>query len=133
MRKPKIRLSIFKEDQGFTATGQWRTRYLNTYGENWKELQAMIIDMLNLSFEDKGYTFTIKDVSLSYDLKSFFEFYRVINAKVLAERIGMNQSLLAQYIHGIKKPSQTQIKRILKGVHEIGKELTEIDLLERVA
>ena len=60
------------------------------------------------------------------DLASFFEFYKVINAKALSERIGMNQSLLAQYINGSKKPSPTQTQRILKGVQQVGKELASI-------
>jgi hypothetical protein len=55
--------------------------------------------------------------------------YRVINAKALSERIGMNQSLLAQYIKGIKKPSPVQVKRILDGVQQIGRELSEVRFL----
>ena len=43
-----------------------------------------------------------------------------------AKRIGMNQSLLAQYISGTKKPSSTQTKRILSGVQQVGKELAAI-------
>jgi len=62
-------------------------------------------------------------------VESFFEFYKVINAKALSKRIGMNQSLLSQYINGIKKPSPTQIKRILNGVQQIGKELAEVRFL----
>lgn len=62
-------------------------------------------------------------------MQSFFEFYKVINAKALSERIGMNQSLLAQYITGKKKPSPTQTERILKGVQQIGRELAEIRFL----
>jgi hypothetical protein len=38
----------------------------------------------------------------------------------------MNQSLLAQYIKGNKKPSIAQKKRILKGIHKVGKELSDI-------
>jgi len=41
----------------------------------------------------------------------------------------MNQSLLAQYINGIKKPSANQTKRILQGVQQVGKELTAIQFL----
>jgi hypothetical protein len=41
----------------------------------------------------------------------------------------MNQSLLAQYIKGIKKPSTNQTQRILEGVQQIGRELAEIRLL----
>jgi hypothetical protein len=41
----------------------------------------------------------------------------------------MNQSLLAQYIKGIKKPSSSQTKRILLGVQQIGRELSEVRFL----
>ena len=47
--------------------------------------------------------------------------YKIINAKALSERIGMNQSLLAQYIKGIMKPSPAQTRIILKGVQQIGR------------
>jgi len=42
----------------------------------------------------------------------------------------MNQSLLAQYIKGIKKPSAAQTKRILQGVQKIGRELSEVQFSE---
>ena len=51
------------------------------------------------------------------------------DARFLAERIGMNQSLLAQYTSGIKKPSEKQLKRILNGIHSVGKELSDISLI----
>jgi hypothetical protein len=127
--KPKLKLNIIKEDEGYTAVGQWRNRSLVTCGDTWAELQTMIIDMLNLTFEDLGYTYTIDEIEFTYDLASFFEFYNIINAKALSERIGMNQSLLAQYIKGIKKPSTTQTKRILQGVQQIGRELSEVRFL----
>ncbi len=63
------------------------------------------------------------------DLPHFFEFYNIINAKALSERIGMNQSLLAQYIKSIKKPSANQTQRILQGVQQISWELAEISFL----
>jgi DNA-binding transcriptional regulator YdaS (Cro superfamily) len=50
----------------------------------------------------------------------------VINAKFLAKKIGMNPTLLSQYVQGRKKPSETQTEKILAGIHQIGKELTEI-------
>lgn len=128
-KKPKIKLEIIKEDLGYTAMGQWKNRGLVTCGDNWDELQDMIIEMLDLSFEDLGYTFSIDEIKFEYDLESFFDFYKVINAKALSERIGMNQSLLAQYIKGIKKPSAPQTKRILEGVQQVGRELSEIRFL----
>jgi hypothetical protein len=89
----------------------------------------MIVEMVNLVFEDLGYTYTIEEIELKFDLESFFNFYKVINAKALSERIGMNQSLLAQYIKGIKKPSPVQARRILSGVQQIGRELAEVKFL----
>lgn len=71
---------------------------------------------------------TVEEIKFEYDLESFFDFYKVINAKALSERIGMHQSLLAQYIRGIKKPSPSQTKRIVDGVRQIGKELSEVNL-----
>jgi hypothetical protein len=41
----------------------------------------------------------------------------------------MNQSLLAQYIKGIKKPSSNQALKILQGVQQIGNELAAIRFL----
>lgn len=127
--KPRIELTIIKEDVGYGATGKWKNRFMATCGDTWEELQEMIIEMVNLTFEDLGYTYTMDEIKLKYDLQSFFDFYKVINATALSERIGMNQSLLAQYIKGIKKPSAAQTKRILEGVHQIGKELSEIRFL----
>lgn len=127
--KPKIKLTIIKEDIGYGATGKWKDRFMATCGDTWDELQSMIIEMVNLTFEDLGYTYTLDEIELTYDLESFFAFYRVINAKALSERIGINQSLLAQYIKGIKKPSPTQTQRILKGVQQIGRELAEARFL----
>jgi DNA-binding transcriptional regulator YdaS (Cro superfamily) len=63
------------------------------------------------------------------DLPQFFEFYKVLNAKAISERIGMHQSLLAQYISGIKKPSAIQLSRIQNGIREIGQELCNVSLL----
>ncbi len=77
--------------------------------------------------EDKIITETNLEVTL--DLPQFFKFYKVINAKALSERIGINQSLLAQYIKGNKQPSPTQTRRILTGVQQVGKELAAIRFL----
>jgi len=70
--------------------------------------------------------FCSKSPALRVAAKRFFAFYKVLNAKALSKRIGMNQSLLAQYIKGIKKPSTTQTGRILNGVQQIGRELAEV-------
>lgn len=79
--------------------------------------------------EDDGRKVTTKNIKLEIDLKQFFQYYRVINARFLAERIGMNPTLLSQYVQGRKKPSQQQTAKILEGIHSIGRELSEINLV----
>lgn len=129
MRKPKIAMTITKENVGYSAYALVNDISINTQGDTFEELKAMILDAVNLAFEDKGFVYGIDEIKFSYDLESFFDFYKVINAKALSERIGMNQSLLAQYIKGLKKPSAAQTKRILNGVQQIGRELSEVRFL----
>lgn len=64
---------------------------------------------------------------LEIDFKQFFQYYKVLNAKFLADKI--NPTLLSQYVQGQKKPSETQIEKILYGIHQIGQELSEINLI----
>lgn len=126
MKKPKITMTVIKEDTGYSAVTNVGNNLITTEGETFEELKAMALDAVNLTFEDKGFIYTTDEIILKPDLASFFEFYKVINAKALSERIGMNQSLLAQYINGNKKPSSSQTQRILKGVQQVGKELASI-------
>ncbi len=43
----------------------------------------------------------------------------------------MNPTLLSQYVQGHKKPSEAQTEKILYGIHQIGQELSEINLIHR--
>ncbi len=129
MNKPKVHITKTKETEGYSATTKINNDFIATEGDSFEDLKANILEALNLSFEDSHINFSIDDIGFNYDLASFFEFYKVINAKALSERIEMNQSLLAQYIRGTKKPSKKQTNRILKGVQKIGKELSEVNFL----
>ncbi len=129
MKKPTLTITIVKEDTGYSAATSVKDIHIHTEGETLEELRDNVLQAVNLSFEDKGFTYSAHEIILKPDLQSFFEFYKVINAKALSERIGMNQSLLAQYIKGIKKPSPSQTERILKGVQQVGKELASIQFL----
>ena len=122
-------MTIIKEESGYSATASVKEVHINTEGETLEELKENVLEAVNLSFEDKGFAYTANEITLKPDMQSFFDFYKVINAKALSERIGMNQSLLAQYIKGIKKPSPSQAQRILKGVQQVGKELASMQFL----
>ena len=71
-----------------------------------------------------------REVKFEIDFEQFFKYYKVLNAKFLAEKIGMNPTLLSQYVQGHKKPSDKQTQKILAGIHQIGQELSGINLLQ---
>lgn len=100
-----------------------------TTGRDLPALKKNMVDALNLYFEENGRVVSEDALKISLDLPQFFAFYKVINAKALSERIGMNSSLLAQYISGAKKPSAMQARRILEGVQQVGRELMAIQAL----
>jgi transcriptional regulator with XRE-family HTH domain len=94
-----------------------------------------IAQMLNQCYEAESLYFNQDEKRMAkikhrlvWDWKSFFIHYKIINAKILAERIGMNASLLSQYIQGTKMPSPQQINKIIDGIHLIGQELKEMQL-----
>ncbi len=127
--KRKINASVEKTHTGFSA---FAIDYpVFTTGKTISELSDNILEALNLYFEDNGIQLNEKNLNLEIDLKQFFQYYRVINAKFLAERIGMNPTLLSQYVQGRKRPSPAQVEKILDGIHEIGRELSELSLVSK--
>jgi hypothetical protein len=129
MKKPKIVMSVIKEDTGYSANALVQGIFIGTEGEDMAELKNNIVEAVNLAFEDKAIKYELSEITLKPDLQSFFDFYKVINAKVLGARINMDQKLLSQYINGKKKPSAVQTKRIFEGVQQMGKELAAIQFI----
>lgn len=122
----KVEMIVEKTKTGYSA---YAVKYnVFTTGRTLEQLKRNMLESLNLFFEESSKpAIDIVELKITLDLPQFFAFYKVLNAKVLSERIGMNQSLLAQYIKGNKIPSIQQTKRILDGVREVGKELAEIN------
>ncbi len=98
-------------------------------GESIPDLLKNLVEAAELYFEEEGIVVSHQDIKLEIDFKQFFEHYRVLNSKVLAETIGMNPTLLSQYVKGHKKPSEKQTEKILSGIHQIGRELADINLI----
>lgn len=72
-----------------------------------------------------------KEYCLKYkmDVSSLFEWFSGILTKAGVSKItGMNQSLISQYVSGIKTPSTKQTKKIERALHHLGQELLEIEL-----
>lgn len=69
-----------------------------------------------------------EEYQVKYDLQTLFEKFNVINKTVLAEKAGINSSLLRQYSCGLAFASEKQKLKIEKAIHEIGSSLLEVCL-----
>lgn len=97
------------------ATQSQRENYtVDSFGIHWEDIDE------DLSFE--GF-FKTKNPSQLYEL---FMSHPEINASAVARRIGISQSLLAQYISGNKRPSKERLELIKDEIRLIGKELLSI-------
>jgi len=127
--KKKIQFIVEKTDTGFSAYSDIYPVY--TTGQSFTELLNNAVEAMNLFLSENDSQITEKNIAFEIDLKQFFQYYRVINSKFLARRIGMNESLLSQYVQGRKKPSTAQTNKILLGIQEIGRELSNINLFNK--
>ncbi len=99
------------------ATQSQREKYeTDAFGIHWPELDE------DLSFE--GF-FRKRNETALYKL---FIAHPELNASAVARRLGLAQSLLAQYISGTKKPSSQREKMILAEIRKIGNELSAVSL-----
>ena len=90
----------------------------------------------NFKADDFGINWPDIDEDLSFEgffqPKNRTELYRLfmahpeLNASAIARRMGISQSLFAQYISGTKKPSKDRLKQIYATLHAIGQELIYI-------
>jgi predicted RNase H-like HicB family nuclease len=125
----KIGMIVEKTDTGFSAYSDDYPIF--TSGRTITELMDNAYEATNLYFEDEKIQITHENLKFEIDFKQFFQYYKVLNSKFLADKIGMNPTLLSQYVQGHKKPSESQTEKILAGIHQIGKELSEINLIYR--
>ena len=123
--KKKILVIIEKSDTGFSAYAETYPVY--TTASTMNELIDNTIEAFSLYFENEK--FNSAQIGFEIDFKQFFQYYKVLNSKALAEKIGMNPTLLSQYVRGHKRPSQKQSQRILYGINQIGQELAEIKVI----
>lgn len=97
------------------ATKEQREKYeADEYGLHWEDIDE------DLSFE--GF-FDKQETTLLYKI---FMAHPELNVSAIARRLGISQSLMAQYISGKKNASNARIKMILDTVREIGKELIAV-------
>jgi len=128
--KKKIDMIIEKTKTGFSVYA--KDFPIFTTGKTIADLINQTYEAVTFYFEEQNIKVTHDNINFEVDFKQFFQYYKVINSKVLAEKIGMNPTLLSQYVQGRKKPSDQQTDKILFGIHQIGRELSELNLIHRI-
>lgn len=110
--------SLFFYHRLLMATPEERENYeLWEYGIRWDDLDE------DISYESFYYEDTKEPAN---GIQAAFLKNPYLNVSAIARRIGIQQSLLASYIKGTKKPSAGRKKEILDAIHNIGHELLEI-------
>ncbi len=95
------------------ATDEERAQYVFGYdGIHWRNLDE------DISFE----SFAYEDAEPSA-MQRFFLTHNEINVAEFARSMGINPTLLRNYINGFKKPSQEREKEIMNHIHKIGAEM----------
>lgn len=100
------------------ATDEERNDYeMDDEGIHWYALDE------DISFESFEY-----DDPEPQGISRVFLMHPELNASAVARRLGISQSLMAQYISGMKKPSKERENLIIEEIQKIGRELMAVPL-----
>ncbi|TFD92795.1 XRE family transcriptional regulator [Dysgonomonas capnocytophagoides] len=81
-------------------------------------------------YKDENKDFEEVEFVLKYDLPSFLQYYSKILSLAGIERLtGVNQTQLSHYISGFRKPSKRTSEKIETALHNLGKELSQIEFV----
>lgn len=98
------------------ASEQERSQYeMDDEGIHWEKLDE------DVSFESFEY-----DNPEPTGISRVFLSHPELNASAIGRRLGISQSLMAQYINGIKQPSKEREHRILEEIARVGNELVSL-------
>lgn len=126
----------FADDRIYGQTDEGKTVYQSLLW--YKRLRAASEEQRNdYEIDDEGIHWYALDEDISFEsfeyddpepkgISRVFLAHPELNASAVARRIGISQSLMAQYISGMKKPSQEREELILNEVKAIGRELVAI-------
>ena len=106
----KLKQSILWYPALMNASDEQRNKYeVGHTGFHWRELDE------DISFESFEY-----DDAIPSKVQEFFLTHKEINVAEFAKRIGINATLLRNYINGFKKPSAAREAEILDAIHQLG-------------
>jgi hypothetical protein len=111
---------------------------ITTVADTQKEVTKTLADLLQDWINHEGQlnqtwknVNVAKDVkfSFAYDLSELFQEFSVLKIGSVAKLAEINQSLLRQYVAGIKYPSEQQTKKIENAIKKLGERLVNVSVL----
>ena len=101
---------------------------LSEMRENFEELRNLHVAYLKE--QGKPYKAIEKaEIKFVIDLRQFFEYFNIIKKSALAERLGINSSLMRQYASGLAPIADKRMKKISSELNKLGEELKSVDLV----
>jgi predicted RNase H-like HicB family nuclease len=92
------------------------TTAYNDYYELAKDLKEDYLDEIS----------KVPNFKYQLDLKSIFDLLPEVKISNIADKAGINSSLLRQYKTGRKEASEEQADKVLNALHDLGKELLSV-------
>jgi transcriptional regulator with XRE-family HTH domain len=68
------------------------------------------------------------EFDIAHDLTAVFSEKAYLNLSVVAQKLGINRSLMAQYAAGTKFPSTERARAIEAAIHELGRDLLNLQI-----
>lgn len=90
----------------------------------------LCIDEAKADFEENGKVFPDVELHYVFDVGAFFNYYP-LSITAFAKYIGMNSSLLRQYVAGIKVPQGKSLEKIRQGINKVKGDIDAGLLIDR--
>lgn len=111
--------------------GNW---YLGGYGRTAREAMEDVY----ISFEEYKADAKVKniefpdevEIDFKLDIGSFFDYYP-LDVTTTAKYIGINASVLRQYVTGLRYPKQEQITKIREGLSKLFSDMSKLNMIEK--
>lgn len=114
-------LTRYGSDSGYSIRNlQYMRQFAGEYPD-FPFVQVPLAQLQDISFE----SFEYEDPE-PQGISRVFLTHPELNASAVARRVGISQSLMAQYINGTKKPSRERESLIMNEVKAIGREVVEM-------
>lgn len=128
-----IRIIIEKNNDGYWAYAE-NEKGITGGGDTVQECKQDVLNSIETMkmFDAKNRPAFLKSgyqLAYKFDAESFFNYYKGIFTNAALERItGINQKQLQHYASGVKKPRETQKKKIESALHKLGSDLMAVEL-----